>query len=137
MIRQYFAHRFMGGHNPLHIGSIAVGSIYYLQDDSWWRDRFRGAPQRREPWIVDSFFNGTMGAARRDPTTGHWMSLYIAGRSDMALCRSLRTGRKRRVAVRLLHLHDDEGLSATINSNPDHPPPHLIDRYLHQRRLAA
>ena len=101
----------MGGHNPLRIGVIPVGAIFYLQDDHWWRDRYRGRPICREPWIVTAFFNGTMGASRRNRETGHWESTYIAGRSDMALVRSLRDGRLQRVAVRTLILHDDEGLS--------------------------
>jgi len=57
------------------------------------------------------FFNGTMGASRRNRDTGHWESTYISGRSDMALVRSLRDGRLQRVAVRTLILHDDEGLA--------------------------
>ena len=52
-----------------------------------------------------------MGASRRNRDTGHWESTYMAGRSDMALVRSLRDGRLQRVAVRTLILHDDEGFS--------------------------
>ena len=32
MLRQYYAQRCRGGDNPLRVGVIAVGSIYYLQD---------------------------------------------------------------------------------------------------------
>ena len=35
MIRQYFAPRCRGGSNPLRVGVIATGSIYYLQDESY------------------------------------------------------------------------------------------------------
>lgn len=38
MIRQYGAQRCQGGDNPLRVGVIAVGSLFYLQD---------GAPVRR------------------------------------------------------------------------------------------
>ena len=122
MIRQYGAQRFLGGSNPRRIGVIPVGAVFYLQDDWWWRDRFRGKPICREPWIVTAFFNGTMGASRRNRDTGHWESTYISGRSDMALVRSLRDGRLQRVAVRTLILHDDEGLAmddrSTIRRKP-------------------
>jgi hypothetical protein len=115
MIRPYHAQRRQGGNNPLGIGVIAVGTIVYLQDEGWWRDRYRGAPIRRNPWIVDAFLNGTMGAARRNRTTGLWEDLYLAGRSDMAVVRSLRDGRRRQVAIRTLILHRDHGLyAATI-----------------------
>jgi len=71
MIRQYHAERRQGGNNPRGIGVIAAGRIFYLQGEGWWRDRYRGAPicrsrsRSRSPWIVESFLNGTMGAARR------------------------------------------------------------------------
>ena len=110
MIRQYNAQRRQGGNNPLGIGVIAIGTIFYVQDEGWWRDRYRGAPIRRNPWIVDAFLNGTMGAARRNRATGLWEGLYLAGRSDMAVVRSLRDGRRRQVAIRTLILHQDHGL---------------------------
>jgi hypothetical protein len=44
VIRQYFAHRRCGGCNPLGVGVIPVGAIFYIQDEGWWRDRYRGAP---------------------------------------------------------------------------------------------
>lgn len=99
MIRQYHAHcRRQGGDNPYGVGVISIGSIYYLQDDYYWRDRFRGSPTCRNPWIVEAFLNGTLGAARRNPTSGKWESCFISGRSDMAILRSLRNGRRRTVA---------------------------------------
>jgi hypothetical protein len=110
MIRPYHAQRRQGGNNPFGIGVIAVGTIFYLQDEGWWRDRYRGAPIRRNPWIVDAFLNGTMGAARRNRATGLWEGLNLAGRSDMAVVRSLRDGRRRQVAIRTLILHQDHGL---------------------------
>ncbi len=110
MIRQYGAQRCRGGNNPLGVGVIAAGTIVYLQTDWWWRDRYRGKPVCRDPAIVESFLNGTMAAARRSKT-GQWEDLYIAGRSDMAVVRSLRDGRRRQVAVRTLILHEDHGLT--------------------------
>ncbi|GLR66912.1 hypothetical protein GCM10010909_15920 [Acidocella aquatica] len=136
MIRHYFAQRSRGGDNPLRIGTIAIGAIYYIQPDHWWRERFRGAPTCREPWIVEAFFNGTVEAAFRDPSTRQWRSLYIKGRSDVALIRSLRTGRSQRIAVRILQLHDDEGLSPGPQSYPTLPPAAIVDGYLrHQYGL--
>ena len=84
--RQYHAQRRQGGNNPLGTGVIAVGTIFYLQDEGWWRDRYRGAPIRRNPWIVDAFLNGTMGAARRDRATGLWEALHFG--------RAVRHGRR-------------------------------------------
>lgn len=133
MIRQYFTSPFMGGYNPLHIGTIAAGSIYYLQNDGWWRDRYRGRPVCREPWIVEAFLNGTLGAARRDPRTGFWQDLYISGRSDLAVVRSLRNGKRRSITVRVLRAHDDAGLTPEPTNYPDRPSDSAIQRYLERR----
>ena len=110
MIRQYYAQRSRAGDNPLRVGVIPTGAIFYLQEDGWWRDRFRGAPSCRNPWIVEGFLNGLLCAARRNRDTGQWDDVYMARRSDMAVVRSLRDGRRRQVAVRILVLHEDEGL---------------------------
>jgi hypothetical protein len=134
MLRQYFASRFMGGNNPLRIGTIAVGNIYYIQDNGWWRDRYRGAPICRSPWIVEAFLNGVYTAARRNPDTGRWENLYIAGRSDLAIVRSLRTGKRQTVTVRVLQLADDEGHHRVWPTYPDHPATHLVERFLNRRR---
>ncbi|MDD2878347.1 MAG: hypothetical protein PHT60_13955 [Acidiphilium sp.] len=138
MLRQYFASPFMGGNNPLRIGTIAVGSIYYIQDDGWWHDRFRGAPVCRDPWIVEAFLNGVCAAARRNPDTGRWDDVYLAGRSDLAIVRSLRTGKRQIVTVRILKLADDEGHHRIWPTYPDHPAAHLVERFLnrdHRRHL--
>jgi hypothetical protein len=131
MLRQYFAQRCRGGDNPLRVGTIAIGAIYYIQPDHWWRERFRGAATCRDPWIVEAFFNGTVEAAFRDPETRQWRSLYIKGRSDFALVCSLRTGSKQRIAVRILQLHDDEGLSNGSQSYPTLPTAALVVGYFH------
>jgi hypothetical protein len=129
MFRQYFAQRCRGGDNPLRVGTIAVGAIYYIQPDPWWRERFWGEPEHREPWIVEAFLNGTVEAVRRDPQTREWLPLYVKGRSDFALVRSLRTGRREHIAVRILQLHDDQGLSPCMQSYPILPAPSLVDAY--------
>ncbi|MDE1905786.1 MAG: hypothetical protein KGH75_04980 [Rhodospirillales bacterium] len=123
MNRQYYAQRCQGGDNPLRVGVIPVGAIFDVQDESWWRDRFRGRPLCHEPWIVECFLNGQIGAARRDPQTGRWMNVYAARRSDMAIIRSLRTGRRRQIAIRTLILHEDEGLRRDGGGYPDLPVP--------------
>ncbi|MEK8121607.1 hypothetical protein WOB59_00355 [Methylocystis sp. IM4] len=121
MMRQYYAQRRRGGDNPKGVGVIAVGSIYYLQDDSYFRDRFRGAPSRRNPWTACAFLNGVLGAGRRNADTGKWESVYVSGRSDMALVQSLRDGRMRTIAVRTLILHDDLGLCKGVSEYPSLP----------------
>jgi len=89
---------------------VAAGTIVYLQDEGWWRDRHRGRPVCRNPWIVTAFLNGICAAARRNRDTGLWEDVHVSRRSDMAIVRSLRDGRQRQVAVRTLILHEDEGL---------------------------
>jgi hypothetical protein len=125
VIRQHFAHRRRGGCNPLGVGVIPVAAIFYIQDEGWWRDRYRGAPICRNPWIVEAFLNGTLAAARRDPETGMWQDRYLAGRSDTALVRSLRDGRRHRIAVRVLILHEEHGLAAQPCAYPNLPNPRL------------
>jgi hypothetical protein len=110
MIRQYFAQTCRGGHNPLRVGVIATGSIYYLQDEHFFSSRSCEHAVCREPWIVECFLNGQYHAARRDPNTGRWLNVYVSGRSDTAVVRSLRSGRRREIAVRLLQLHEDLAL---------------------------
>lgn len=121
MIRQYGAQRSIGGCNPLRVGTIPSGAIFHLQDESWWRDCYRGSPIRREPWMVEGFLNGTVGAGRRNAETGRWEDVVIAGRSDVAVIRSLRTGRRRQIAVRILVLHEDTGLRADAGTYPTLP----------------
>ena len=121
MIRQYGAQRRRGGANPLGVGVIAVGSSYYVQDERHFRDRCSLSPICKEPWQVEGFTNGLLHAARRDPETRQWRDSYWSGRSDMAVIRSLRDGRRRTIAVRLLVLHDDLGLAKGIAAYPTLP----------------
>lgn len=127
MIRQYFAQRHQGGDNPLRVGVIATGSIYYLQDQGYFRP-YGDAAVCRDPWIVEGFLNGTVSAARRSPSTGRWEDVHYAGRSDMALVRSLRTGRRRQVAVRTLIVHDELGLTREPTRYPSLPDMRLYRR---------
>ena len=90
MIRQYYAQRARGGDNPLRVGTVAAGGIFYLQYEGFFRDRFGGAAVCRTHWQVPGFLNGAMGAARRNRDTNLWEDTYRSGRSDMALVRSLR-----------------------------------------------
>ena len=121
MIRQYFAQRFQGGANPLRVGVVATGSIFYLQDEGFFRDRHGGTAVCRTPWIVEGFLNGQCHAARRDPATGRWLDTFLSGRSDMAVLRSLRDSRRQQVAVRILQLHDDLELSKEPTRYPSLP----------------
>ena len=121
MIRQYGAGQRQGGHNPLGVGMIPAGAIFYLQDEDWWRNRYRGEALCRDPWIVEAFLNGVMHAARRNRHTGAWEDIYLSGRSDMAVMRSLSDGRRRRVAVRTLILHEEHGLTKGPAGYPTMP----------------
>jgi len=120
-MRQYGAQRRRGGDNPLGVGVIAVGSLYYLQDETYFRDRYGGRAICRNPWQVQSVSNGMLHASRRNRDTGLWESTYWSGRSDLAVVRSLRDGRQRTVAVRLLQLHDELGLTKGITRYPTLP----------------
>ena len=136
MIRQYGASRHCGGTKPLRVGVIAVGTILYLQNESYFRDRHGGTAFCKVPWQVEAFLNGMMHPSRRNRDTGQWESTFVSGRSDMAVVRSLRDGRRRTVAVRLLILHDELGLTKGIAGYPTMPdmrlyrcrPPPLIER---------
>jgi len=121
MLRQYGASQCRGGNNPLRVGVVAVGSVFYLQDKGFFRDRYGGQAICRNPWQLTAFLNGVMHAARRDPDTGCWKDSVWSGRSDMAVVRSLRDGRQRSVSVRLLILHDDLGLTKGTTAYPTLP----------------
>ena len=129
MLREYHASRQMGGDNPLGVGTVAIGTIFYLQDDGWWRARFRGQPICRNPWMVVAFINGTLGAARRDPTTGHWTDLYMANRCAGALVRSLRDGRIAQVTTHTLLVHAEAALDVQPSHYPTRPPLQLHPRF--------
>lgn len=93
MIRQYGAYRARGGSNPLRVGTIAVGTIVYLQDQSFFRDPYASQLVCRTPWQLEGYLNGQLHASRRNRDTGLWESAFRSGRSDMAVVRSLRDRR--------------------------------------------
>ena len=121
MMRQYGAQRCRGGSNPLRVSTVAVGTVVYLQDEGVLRSRFGEAPVCRTPWMVEAFLNGMLHAARRDPLTGTWRSSYWSGRSDTAVIRSLRDGRRETVAVRTVLLHEELGLTKGVPAYPTLP----------------
>ena len=128
MIRQYYAQRRRGGPNPLGVGVIAIGSLYYLQDEGFFRDRSGGRAICRTPWIVEAFLNGTMAAATRNPKTGQWEDRFMSRRSDTAIVRSLRDGRRCAVAIRTLIVHEDLGLAKGPTPTPSLPDVARFDR---------
>lgn len=121
MLRQYYAQRQRGGSNPLGVGVIGVGAIYYLQALDLSRPPSGRSASYRTPWVLECFLNGIMAASRRNRETGHWENAYVARRSDMAVVRSLRDGRRETVSVRLLILHEDLGLWRAPNPYPTVP----------------
>lgn len=132
MLRQYYAQRQRGGSNPLGVGVIGMGAIYHLQALDLSRPPSSRSASCRTPWIVECFLNGIMAASRRNGGTGRWENAYIARRSDMAVVRSLRDGRRETVSVRLLVLHEDLGLWRAPN-----PYPTLPDLRHYRRRSRA
>jgi hypothetical protein len=134
MLRQYFASPYQGGDNPLRVGTIAVGTIFYLQDDRFFRHQILSSRNSRSAWIVEAFLNGVVCAARRNTLTGRWEDLYIKGRSDRAILRSLCDSRRKTIAVRLLEAHSALGLTRGGDRYPDLPQAHLVDAYLHRRK---
>lgn len=120
-MRQYWAPRRRGGTNPLGVGVIAVGTILYLQDEGYFRDRHGGTAICKVPWQVEAFLNGVVHASRRNRDTDQWEGTFASGRSDMAVVRSLRDGQRRTVAVRLLILHDELSLTKGVSGYPSMP----------------
>jgi len=121
MIRQYYAQTRQGGNNPLGVGTIATGSIYYLQDDGYFRDRWGPTPVFRKPWIVEAFHNDTMGASRVNRETGKYESTYVH-RQHLATVRSLRDRRRvKLVTIHFLKVHEDLYLHKGENKYPSLP----------------
>ena len=135
-MRQYRAQRCRGGgYNPLGVGVIAVGSIFYLQDREFFDSRYGPTASCRTPWQLEAFLNGICGASRCNPETGLWESTYRSGRSDFALVRSLRDRRQvRQVSVHVLILHDDLGMWKQPTLYPTLPD---VERFLPRRFARA
>jgi hypothetical protein len=116
MLRAYHQQRRRGGDNPLGVGIVPLGAIFYVQaSDMQGRERCV-----ENPWMVVAFRPGERGAARRDPDTGRWEGVRTS-RTDTAVVRSLRDGRERDVAVSILVAHDDQGLSNGATGYPSLP----------------
>ena len=137
MIRQYGGQRRRGGANPLGVGVIAAGSIYYLQDRAFFASRFGGRAMCRDPWIVEGFLNGIIGAGRRNRDTGFWENVTVSGRSDTAVVRSLRDGHRTTVSVHLLQLHDDLSLTKQATTYPTLPDMRFYRTSRHARLRCA
>ena len=73
MIRQYLAHTRRGGCNPLGVGVTPVGAIFYIQDEGWWRARYRA---RHLPQSVDR-----RGRPQRHPGRGRGIPGPECGRT--------------------------------------------------------
>ena len=131
MIRQYFAYRRRGGCNPLGVGVIPVGAIFYIQDEGWWRDRYRGAPICRDPWIVEAFLNGTLAAARPNADTAAGRtSPWHAGRirPSSARCATAAAVQSPFVSSSSTRTWASGGTRRPIRTSPTRPAgPHLLD----------
>lgn len=106
MIRQYYAQRRKGGNNPKGIGTIDVGTIFYLQDGVrplGGRNR-HARIIRRNPWIVVAWHNRKYHPAVKD----YDHTTFLAG-GHLATVRSLRDGREQQVADWFLRWHLDNG----------------------------
>ena len=103
----------------------------FNQDRGFFHDRYGGQAICRNQWGVEGFLNGTCAAARRNRDTGRWEDVTVSGRSDTAVVRSLRDGRRSTVAVRFLELHDDLGLTLQPTTYPSVP-----DLSLYRLRVA-
>lgn len=121
MNRQYHAHRSMGGANPLRVGTIPLGGVFYVQDQGYWNARGLLPAVLRDPMIVVAFLNGSFGATRRDRSTGQWASTYAGNRTDLALLRSLRDGRLHTVRISDLQALEEQGLTKGTVGYPTRP----------------
>lgn len=120
MLRQYYTSPFQGGDNPLRVGTIAAGTIFRIPR-SLRNAQARADASASEPYIVESFLNGTYAAACRNPVTGHWEDRTISGRSDLAILRSLACGARMTCSVSWLRALEDAGAA------PDSRYPSLPD----------
>lgn len=83
MTNQYYAQRAKGGCNPHRIGTIAVGTILYIQD----RYHRWVAPVCRNPWIVEAWLPREYSEIGRPNT-------FCRG-GHLAVVRSLRNGERK------------------------------------------
>lgn len=101
MTHQHGAQRYYRLADGRKIGTIAVGSIFYIQD---WHKPLglpRYAPMiRREPWIVEAWLPRIYALTGRAMRGGH-----------LAQVRSLRTGRRETVSDWILLQCEELGLT--------------------------
>jgi hypothetical protein len=104
MIRQYRAQRFRYDARGRHIGTVAIGTVLYIQDGV--RPFSMQTPfTRRNPWIVEAWLNREYyPAAKGKPA----VSMMLGG--HLARVRSLRDGRTQLVADWILLRCIDAGL---------------------------
>lgn len=118
MLRQYNAPHQQGGHNPLGVGVIPTGAIFYLQDDHVLR---RGdKPICRAPWQVVGWLPRRIEATRRSED-GKWRPSFNSRPMTTAIVKSLRDGRTAYVSAHMLEVHEDIGLRADPSDYPDKP----------------
>ena len=119
MLRQYNGPSYKGGFNPLYVGTIPIGAVFYLQDPHVLR---RGeAAIRRNPWMVIAWLPRRIEAWGRDKN-GNWtIPTYVASNMDEALVQSLRDGRITRIRYHVLKLHEELGLYRDPYNYPDSP----------------
>lgn len=96
MIRQYNPQRFRY-HGHRHVGTIPVGTLIYIQDNVRPLRGVQTPTIHREPWEVLAWLNREYFSS----IPGGPAVKYMAG-GHLALVRSLRNGRLKRVADWLL-----------------------------------
>lgn len=125
MLRQYHAQRRQGGDNPLGVGTVALGSIFYLQDDGTGALASAAPPSAAHPgsWRASSTASTTLpgaipprgtGSASMPPIVPTWPSCApcataAAGpsRSTSCSCTRTRASDGRITAIRHCpHYHD-------------------------------
>lgn len=104
MLSQYGAPRFTVDARGRRVGTVQVGTILYIQDRMS-PFGFSGSPVRRDPWIVESWHN----RAYHPAVPGRPHTVYMRG-GHLATVRSLRSGRRAKVADWMLLLCVDAGL---------------------------
>lgn len=90
--------------NGRHVGTIPTGTIVYIQDNVR-PFRFPERVSCREPWQVIAWIPRELPTFRR----GEWQAKRCAG-GHLAMVRSLRTGRVRKVADWILRACIEAGL---------------------------
>lgn len=105
MTHQYRAVRFRRHANGRWVGTIPVGTIVYIQDNVSPLGGLRHVPVCREPWIVEAWLNRDY----QKLTKGGWVTAQMVG-GHLAQVRSLRTGRRQKIADWILRYCVDAGL---------------------------